>query len=72
MDLFNAGTALKRKKQEKLEAAMDHIRGKFGTGAIAFGASQPEKREEDLLHKILLLTESRSIKEVWVQGEKVK
>ena len=32
----------------------------------------PEKREEDLLHKILLLTESRSIKEVWVQGEKVK
>ena len=49
VDLFNAGTALKRKKQEKLEAAMDHIRGKFGTGAIAFGASQPEKREEDPL-----------------------
>ena len=32
----------------------------------------PEKNEEDLLHKALLLSESSNIKEVWVQGNKVK
>lgn len=32
----------------------------------------PEKKDEDLFHKILLLSESQNIKEVWVQGEKVK
>ena len=32
----------------------------------------PEKSSDDLLHKILLLSESSNIKEVWVQGEKVK
>lgn len=32
----------------------------------------PEKNEIDLLHKILLLSESNNIKEVWVQGVKVK
>lgn len=31
-----------------------------------------EKKEEDLLHKILLLSESANIKEVWVQGQQVK
>lgn len=31
-----------------------------------------EKKKEDLLHKILLLSESSNIKEVWVQGNKVK
>lgn len=31
-----------------------------------------EKKEEDLFHKILLLSESQNIKEVWVQGERVK
>lgn len=32
----------------------------------------PEKKEEDLFHKILLLSESQNIKEVWVQGNQVK
>ena len=32
----------------------------------------PEKKEVDLLHKILLLSESSNIKEVWVQGNQVK
>lgn len=31
-----------------------------------------EKNPEDLLHKILLLSESSNIKEVWVQGCRVK
>ncbi len=31
-----------------------------------------EKNPEDLLHKILLLSESSNIKEVWVQGRRVK
>lgn len=31
-----------------------------------------EKKEEDLFHKILLLAESRNIKEVWVQGRRVR
>lgn len=31
-----------------------------------------EKNIEDLLHKILLLSESSNIKEVWVQGSRVK
>jgi len=35
--------------QEKLEAAMDRIRGRFGADAIAFGASRPDHREEDPL-----------------------
>ena len=30
------------------------------------------KRKEDILHKILLLSESSNISEVWVQGRKVK
>ncbi len=32
----------------------------------------PEKNEEDLLHKILLLSESVNVNEVYVQGKKVK
>lgn len=31
----------------------------------------PEKKEEDLFHKLLLLSESRNLKEVWVQGDRV-
>lgn len=34
------------KSQEKLEAAMARIRGKFGSGAIAYGAIQTEKEED--------------------------
>ena len=36
----------RREKQEKLEAAMARIRGKFGSGAIAYGAIQTEKEED--------------------------
>ena len=32
----------------------------------------PEKKPEDLLHKILLLCERSNIKQVWVQGQQVK
>ena len=49
VDLFNAEALPKKERQEKLEAAMDRIRGRFGTDAIAFGASRPETREEDPL-----------------------
>ena len=49
VDLFTAAEAPKRKKQEQLEAAMDHIRIKYGTDAISYGASRPEKEEEDPL-----------------------
>ncbi len=31
-----------------------------------------EKKPEDLLHKILLLSESSNIKELWIQGRRVK
>ena len=48
VNLFTAGAASKKEKQEKLEAAMDRIRGKYGTGAIVFGAAQPEKEEDPL------------------------
>ena len=49
VDLFNAEALPKKERQEKLEAAMDRIRGRFGADAIAFGASRPETREEDPL-----------------------
>ncbi len=45
VDLF-AAAPLKQEKQEKLEAAMDRIRGKYGADAITFGASVPEKEED--------------------------
>ena len=46
VDLFTAVAAPQREKQEKLEAAMARIRGKFGSGAIAYGAIQTEKEED--------------------------
>nr|WP_326127776.1 DNA polymerase IV [uncultured Oscillibacter sp.] len=49
VDLFNTAALPKKERQEKLEAAMDRIRGRFGPDAIAFGASRPERREEDPL-----------------------
>lgn len=49
VDLFNTEAAPRKERQEKLEAAMDRIRDKFGADAIAFGASRPERREEDPL-----------------------
>ena len=46
VDLFTAASTPHKEKQEKLEAAMDHIRGKYGDRAIIFGAAQPEKEED--------------------------
>lgn len=37
VDLFGAAFAPQKARQEKLESAMDAIRGRFGTGAIQFG-----------------------------------
>ena len=46
IDLFTAPAAPQKEKLEKLEAAMDRIRGKYGSEAIAFGAAQFEQEEE--------------------------
>ncbi len=46
VDLFTASTAPKREKQEQLEHAMDRIRGKYGSGAIVFGATKTQKEED--------------------------
>ena len=48
VDLFTAWAAPKKEKQEKLEAAMDRLRGKFGTDVISYGAARPEKEEDPL------------------------
>ena len=37
LDLLNRETPKQNEKQEKLEQAMDAIRGKYGKGAITFG-----------------------------------
>ena len=38
LNLFETGRSERREKQERAERAMDHIRSKFGNGAVAFGA----------------------------------
>ena len=43
-DLFAAGEG--RRRQERLEAAMDGIRQKYGSGSIAFGTARPENPED--------------------------
>lgn len=43
VDLFDTDQAPRRERQEKLESAMDAIRGKFGTDAIRFGAPDRDK-----------------------------
>jgi len=48
VDLFTAAAAPKNEKLEKLEAAMDSIRGKFGARSIVFGAATPQKEEDPL------------------------
>lgn len=48
VDLFTAGAAPRKEKQEKLEATMDRLRGKYGTGVISYGAAHPEKEEDPL------------------------
>lgn len=42
-DLFTAGEAPDRQRRERLEAAMDGIRQKYGSGSIAFGTAKPEE-----------------------------
>ena len=49
VDLFGAAAAPQQEKQEKLEAAMDRIRGKYGTAAIAFGTARPKEEEDSAL-----------------------
>ena len=44
VDLFSGGTPV-RERREKLEAAMDRIRGKYGDRAITYGAAAPEKED---------------------------
>ena len=46
VDLF--APVPRKEKQEKLEGAMEQIRKKYGSGAIVFGAAQPEKEEDPL------------------------
>ena len=46
LNLFEAPAVPRNEKQEKLEAAMERIRGKFGSDAIAFGASQLNNKED--------------------------
>ena len=48
VDLFDAAAAPQKERQEKLEAAMDRIRVKYGAGAISFGAAHTEKEEDPL------------------------
>ncbi|MCI8971178.1 MAG: DNA polymerase IV [Oscillibacter sp.] len=43
-DLFTAGE--NRERQERLEAAMDGIRRRYGSGSIAFGTAKPEEPED--------------------------
>ncbi len=40
-DLFDAGDG--RERRERLEAAMDGIRRRYGGGSIAFGTARPEE-----------------------------
>lgn len=47
VDLLDSA-APRRARQEKLEAAMDQIRSKYGMGAVRFGATGPEKEEDPL------------------------
>lgn len=49
VDLFTATSIPQQKKQEKLEAAMDRIRGKYGSSSIAFGTAPSGNKEEDPL-----------------------
>ncbi len=48
VDLFTVQAAPAKERHERLEAAMDRIRGKYGQSAIAFGAAVPEKEEDPL------------------------
>ena len=45
-DLFTAGATPDRRRQERLEAAVDGIRRRYGSGSIAFGGLTPEGPED--------------------------
>ena len=47
-DLLDSA-APRRERQERLESAVDRLRGKYGMGAVRFGASAPGKKEDSLL-----------------------
>ncbi len=47
LDLFAAGAAPRRDKLERLERAMDGIRGKFGRDAISFASNVSRSDEEE-------------------------
>ncbi|MBQ8389824.1 MAG: DNA polymerase IV [Oscillibacter sp.] len=47
-DLFTQSAAPQKENQEKLEATMDRIRGKYGNTSIAFGSSKQTKEEDPL------------------------
>ena len=47
-DLLDSA-ASRRERQERLESAVDRLRGKYGMGAVRFGASAPGKKEDSLL-----------------------
>ena len=39
LSLFDAGAAERREKQQKLDRAVDALRGKYGKDAVQYGAS---------------------------------
>ena len=47
VDLFSQDSTTKNQRQEKLEKAMDTIRGRFGTDAIQFGTPPDLPRDEN-------------------------
>ena len=47
VDLFAAGSGKKKERQEKIEAAMDAIRGKFGKDSIQFGTMDAARQADD-------------------------
>ena len=48
VDLFRADALPRQQRQEKLEAAMDRIRGKYGKESIVFGSPNTTDEEEPL------------------------
>lgn len=48
VDLFGGAAAEKKERQEKLESAMDAIRGRFGAGAIRFGSTVEQSKEDGI------------------------
>lgn len=46
LDLFSTASPEREHKAEQLEGAMDQIRSKFGTGAIAYGAAFAEQQRK--------------------------